>query len=100
MDVEGTGVCVCDDGFRNYRDLTDCTVNTEFCVGKHIFYSVCGYFSILFKSTDIDECGENRVAGGTPLCGEGMSCTNTQGSSVCVCDEGRLSADGMSCEPG
>ena len=48
MDIEGTGVCICDDGFRNYRNLTDCTVNVAFCVGKNIFYSVCGFFTILF----------------------------------------------------
>ena len=37
------------------------------CAGSSLF--------CLQKKTDIDECGENRVAGGTPLCGEGMSCT-------------------------
>jgi hypothetical protein len=63
------------------------------CIGTNYgFHPSFNYLGILYLTTDIDECSENR-----DNCGE--VCQNIPGSYSCSCRTGyRLASDGAACD--
>ncbi|BFZ22776.1 hypothetical protein BsWGS_25813 [Bradybaena similaris] len=105
VNLPGTAVCVCQDGYHNINgrceDINECdntTTNNCSQVCTNIdggFLCSChpGYMYDASANTcvDVNECD-------TPMSKCGQICTNAQGSYRCSCLSGFRLIDGVSCE--
>ena len=88
--TDGSFVCSCDNGYRLDNDelgclgmkFTDLMVRYSNYVVYWLIVTVCVVYYIITTDTlDINECNTNNG-------GCSHSCTNTEGSYYCSCDEG------------
>ena len=103
--TEGSFTCGCDDGYLLDSDETTCNgtyceimikqqkstciSEPKICTCMQLYFTV--YSHITYFNADIDECGED-----SDNCNQ--TCTNTEGSFTCGCDDGYLlDSDGTTC---